>query len=294
MSSRFLIVAILIGAMAIADVIGYRDMIARDRILGSMAGLAWVGAGAYVWQVAAPTYSDATKAKILLFWMTCGSGLLLWWISETRARKMVFWQFIVWGAVFGAITGVGAWFAFYISESPQAAAGDSEKESNPTALLVRKGAVDLTVAMSPLIPDPNLKPANPDDLEFYFFSKISAAADDHIQYADVTVTNRTPRKMHLEVWGFVDYRMVPVRDVQFRWPRFSWRVFLGVMCFLAAGLPRIVKGSHDRWSLLFLAAMYGLGMVILVTGKRQPKTALTPTESLGARAQRRRSKLPRR
>jgi hypothetical protein len=115
MMSCALIVALLIGAapgkgagvpaISTTDVIGYRDMSTKDRIFGSVAGLVWLGSGAYVWQVAAPTYSDATKPKILLFWIACGSGLLLWLIAEKRARKMVFWEFMVWGAGFGLLSG---------------------------------------------------------------------------------------------------------------------------------------------------------------------------------------------
>src|SRR5688572_29932040 len=89
MSSRLLLIAPLwgscahadrISAMSSEDVITYRDMSAKDKIFGSVVGVAWLGLGAYVWQVAAPTYSDATKAKIILFWLACGVALLLWWM----------------------------------------------------------------------------------------------------------------------------------------------------------------------------------------------------------------------
>jgi hypothetical protein len=86
---------------------------------------------------------------------------------------------------------------------------EKRKESNNpkdrTALAIKAGTVDLVVVVSPLIPEPNLKPAHPDDLDFYFFPLMAAFFDDKVQYATVTITNRTPQKMHLELWGHVNY-----------------------------------------------------------------------------------------
>jgi hypothetical protein len=118
------------------------------------------------------------------------------------------------GAVWGAVAG---WVAYQFFPPTSLVSAQTEPrpkpetsserkvEDNPSAIVLRPGAVDVTVSMSPLIPDPNQKPASPDDLEFYFFAFISAAAPDHVQFADVTVTNRSPKKMHLETWAQVDY-----------------------------------------------------------------------------------------
>jgi hypothetical protein len=205
------IVGLLISALSIAFVLGYRGMTAKEKIFGSLFGLGWAAAGTYVWQVAAPSYSEGTKPKIVLFWLIVGSGLLVWWIAETRARKMALWQFLLLGAGLGALSGAVVWIMFYTAEPPSVAnAAETtpdvpDKDSDPTALIIRAGSVDQTIAASPLIPDPNQKPASPDDLEFYFFAYISSATADHIQYANVTVTNRSPRKMHLEIWAHVDF-----------------------------------------------------------------------------------------
>jgi hypothetical protein len=121
MNSLLPVVAFLISAMSIVVVLSYRDMTAKERIFGSLFGLGWAAAGTYVWQVAAPSYSDATKPKIVLVWITVGSGLLLWWIAETRARKMAFWQFVLLGAGLGSLAGVVVWLMFYTADPPTAA-----------------------------------------------------------------------------------------------------------------------------------------------------------------------------
>jgi hypothetical protein len=78
-------------------------------------------------------------------------------------------------------------------------------DKNPTGLVVPRSAGTIMVTMSPLIPDPDQKPRNPNDLEFYFFAYQATAFGNTIEYADVTLTNRSPQKMHLEFWGAVDY-----------------------------------------------------------------------------------------
>jgi hypothetical protein len=44
-----------------------------------------------------------------------------------------------------------------------------------------------------------------DELEFYFFAFMGVAASDNIQYSEVTLTNRSARKMHLELWANIYY-----------------------------------------------------------------------------------------
>lgn len=46
---------------------------------------------------------------------------------------------------------------------------------------------------------------NADELEFYFFAFMGGAAQSNVQYTDVTMTNRSPRKMHLELWAHIYY-----------------------------------------------------------------------------------------
>lgn len=75
---------------------------------------------------------------------------------------------------------------------------------NPGAFCIRPGET-VSALMSPLIPDPNLRPASPDDLDFYFFSYMASASSDYVQFANITITNRSPKNMHLEIWGQIDY-----------------------------------------------------------------------------------------
>ena len=192
--------------------------------IGILAGLSGV-----LLTVAQPQFSRDAK---IISWLALGSAAytLFLWIFRSRFQLlsrnfgfqnlMTFVIVIVLGAVLGAFAGVLAWAVFPKSSEEvteiSAATPDSDfsvpslsvedqKQSNPAALVLRPGPVSLPVAISPLIPAPDEKPASPDDLDFYFFALVSAAAPDNVQYADVTVTNRSERKMHLEIWGHWDY-----------------------------------------------------------------------------------------
>jgi hypothetical protein len=63
----------------------------------------------------------------------------------------------------------------------------------------------MVLVFSPLIPEPNLKPDSPNDLDFYFFPFSGGFFDNKIQYAEAKITNRSDKKMHLELWAHVDY-----------------------------------------------------------------------------------------
>lgn len=180
-------------------------MTTKDTILGSLGFVAWVGTGAYVWQVAAPDFSDETKPKIILLWLAAGIGFVLWGMCKSRGRRMSFLEFMAWGGGLGLCAGFIVWGMFALAEKTPTEAANTDTPDDPTALVISKSAGPVMVTMSPLIPDPDLKPADPDDLEFYFFALMAAAGKNNIQYANVTVTNRSQRKMHLEIWGEVDY-----------------------------------------------------------------------------------------
>jgi hypothetical protein len=48
-------------------------------------------------------------------------------------------------------------------------------------------------------------PTESEELEFYFHPFLIAAGQDNIQYSGATITNRSPRKMHLELWAHIYY-----------------------------------------------------------------------------------------
>jgi hypothetical protein len=120
------------------------------------------------------------------------------------------------GGILGSVAGLAATIVFPPEAEPAAAKPETagvtptaepaaKPDKDRSTLVLSKSAGPTTVSMSPLIPDPNRKPASPNDLDLYFFVLTSAAFGDNIQYAEATVTNRSPRKMHLELWGHVDY-----------------------------------------------------------------------------------------
>jgi hypothetical protein len=141
------------------------------------------------------------------------------WIKSTRLRYQTMWISII-GALIGAVVAPWVWHSIRPDDTAQVdpaetnvpPAADSVEVATTrgrprdnTALVMSRSAGPVMMAVSPLIPDPDQKPASPDDLEFYFFALVSAAGMNNVQYADVTMTNRSPRKMHLDIWGDIQY-----------------------------------------------------------------------------------------
>jgi hypothetical protein len=123
------------------------------------------------------------------------------------------------GAVIGFVVAPFVWaiippdeVAPPAAQLPNGAANQKEKEpkapvvnnpDDPTAMVMRRGETAAVLVSLP--PNSNLKPANPDDLQLYFFAPWCISAEDNLQYADATITNRSPQRMHLEIWGHWDY-----------------------------------------------------------------------------------------
>ena len=210
-----------VGAYCAPAVIRCDTMTFKERLVGSVAVAGWLAVGAsYVWPTVSPEYSELNKERIFLVWIASGIAILLWVIAEKRDRRMTFFEFVLWGGGLGMVAGAIAWGVYALGEK-SSVAGDEKtaiasptnpppdnsknpvKEEDFTALMIPKGAV-LPITMLPLPPDPSKKPADPNDLEFYFAPLSAAAYGNWVQYAGVTVTNRSPRKMHLEIWGKVD------------------------------------------------------------------------------------------
>ena len=90
--------------------------------------------------------------------------------------------------IIGGLVGVGS-AAFIWSRFPTELVGAVEVKA------------DDPVADGQTFVDENPGSAQSDDLDFYYFAFLSSAGKNNFQYADVTMTNRSPRKMHLQIWG---------------------------------------------------------------------------------------------
>lgn len=155
-------------------------MTAKEKIFGSVLGAIWLSGFAAVWQVAAPQFSDDNKARIFLVYLAIGIVLLLWWIREARGRRMGLLEFLLWGGGLGLIAGLIVYGMFAMAEkAPQATAvaSDPVGDSNTAA----------------------------DEFDFYFHSFFFGGGKTDVQYGEVTATNRSPRKMHLQLWGCIYY-----------------------------------------------------------------------------------------
>jgi hypothetical protein len=71
---------------------------------------------------------------------------------------------------------------------------------------------------------------------------------------------------------------IKMRGMRERWPRFSLKVFLGLVAIMAAFMTRAYEGeSFDLLNSVLSGAMFAIGWALLFSGKLRPKR--TPTQS---------------